>query len=86
MQNHSSITALTLEGFQVFDQNTFVPLERLTLIFGPNSAGKSAVQDALELYASLLEVGSDSSTLDDAIKRHWRRTSKNKSGLAETMR
>jgi len=49
------IIGITLEGFQVFDKPTYIPLERLTLLFGPNSAGKSAVQDAIELYAELLK-------------------------------
>lgn len=85
MSNHSSITALLLEGFQVFEKSTLIPLERLTLMFGPNSAGKSAVQDALELYASLLENSAGSSTLNDGIKRHWRRMSNTENSLAESM-
>ena len=59
------IIGITLEGFQVFDKPTYIPLDRLTLLFGPNSAGKSAVQDAIELYASLLsddEHGSKSTS------------------------
>ncbi len=41
------ITSITLGGFQVFDEPTTIPLGRLTFLFGPNSAGKSAVEDAL---------------------------------------
>ena len=40
---------ISLEGFQVFDQLTRIPMGDLTLLFGPNSAGKSAVADALLL-------------------------------------
>lgn len=80
MKKSNPITGITLEGFQVFDKPTYVPLERLTLLFGPNSAGKSAVQDAIDLYAALLsdDANYDNSLLNDHVhklmKRHWRRT------------
>lgn len=54
MKHTNPIIGITLEGFQVFDKPTYIPFERLTLLFGPNSAGKSAVQDAIELYVTLL--------------------------------
>lgn len=47
--------SITLTGFQVFDEPTTIPLERLTLLFGPNSAGKSAVEDALLLIQALVK-------------------------------
>ena len=62
-KNSNPITGITLEGFQVFDKPTYIPLDSLTLLFGPNSAGKSAVQDALELYGQLLNI---EKTLQDA--------------------
>ena len=82
-KNSNPITGITLEGFQVFDKPTYIPLERLTLLFGPNSAGKSAVQDAIELYEILLK--SEATKLDlyaitlliprapEILERHWRR-------------
>jgi AAA domain, putative AbiEii toxin, Type IV TA system len=82
-KNSNPITGITLEGFQVFDKPTYIPLERLTLLFGPNSAGKSAVQDAIELYEILLK--SEAKKLDyfsmllgvpgapEILERHWRR-------------
>lgn len=82
-KNSNPITGITLEGFQVFDKPTYIPLERLTLLFGPNSAGKSAVQDAIELYEILLK--SEAKKLDyfevlfgvrglpEILDRHWRR-------------
>jgi hypothetical protein len=82
-KNSNPITGITLEGFQVFDKPTFIPLDRLTLLFGPNSAGKSAVQDAIELYEILLK--SETKKLDvlamcllkqsgpEILERHWRR-------------
>lgn len=72
------IIGITLEGFQVFDKPTYIPLDRLTLLFGPNSAGKSAVQDAIELYASLIsddvnEYGNHPQT-EELLERHWLRS------------
>jgi predicted ATPase len=45
MRHSQSIHSLTLEGFQVFDKPTHIPLSKLTFLIGPNSAGKSAVED-----------------------------------------
>ena len=83
LKNSNPITGITLEGFQVFDKPTYIPLDRLTLLFGPNSAGKSAVQDAIELYEILMKSEAKklgySSTLHRAsdapliLDRHWRR-------------
>ena len=82
-KNLNPITGITLEGFQVFDKPTYIPLDRLTLLFGPNSAGKSAVQDAIELYEILSK--SEAQKLDyfsillgvpgapEILERHWRR-------------
>lgn len=50
----TAITGITLEGFQVFDKPTHIPLADLTLMYGPNSAGKSAIADALKLFVALL--------------------------------
>ena len=82
-KNSNPITGITLEGFQVFDKPTYIPLDRMTLLFGPNSAGKSAVQDAIELYEILSK--SEAKKLDlyalalleprapEILERHWRR-------------
>jgi hypothetical protein len=83
------ITGITLEGFQVYDKPTFISLKRLNFLFGPNSAGKSAVQDAIELSNLLLKskmtkqasgisgmismLGFPDSAISDALERHWRR-------------
>lgn len=67
------ITGIRLEGFQVFGEPTHIPLERLTMLFGPNSAGKSSVQDAIELYPALMSV-QNGSAAHELLLRHWRRT------------
>lgn len=49
------ITAIELENFQSIERRTRIDLKQITLLFGPNSAGKSAVFDALELLRILLD-------------------------------
>jgi Protein of unknown function (DUF3696) len=83
-QQHSSIIGMKLEGFQVFDKPTYIPLEKITLLFGPNSAGKSSIQDAIDLHQKLIKsgsIGDFGATNDfratnevlDLLNRHWRR-------------
>lgn len=75
MKKSNPIIGITLEGFQIFDKPTYIPLDRLTLLFGPNSAGKSAVQDAIELYATLMSIeAAGSYKTKELLERHWRRT------------
>ena len=49
------ITAIELENFQSIGQRTRLDLKPITLLFGPNSAGKSAVFDAIELIRNTLD-------------------------------
>ena len=49
------ITALELENFQSIERRTRIDFKPITLLFGPNSAGKSSVFDALELLRTLLD-------------------------------
>jgi len=51
----TKILAIELENFQSIEQRTRIEFKPLTLLFGPNSAGKSAVFDALELMTTLLD-------------------------------
>ena len=50
------ITELRLHGFKCFSNPTTIPLARLTLIFGENSAGKSAITQALHLLAQTISA------------------------------
>lgn len=61
MNTSQSIHSLTLEGFQVFDKPTHIPLSKLTFLIGPNSAGKSAVEDAVEILSELYGNDNESS-------------------------
>lgn len=77
------ITDITLGGFQVFDEPTDIPLGQLTFLFGPNSAGKSAVEDALVLLSGLLsQTYGKGKEFDPPLKRHWRRTDGSDTGFA----
>lgn len=77
----TQITELTIGGFQVFDKPTRIPLGPMTLVFGPNSAGKSAIADALKALAEFayafrsLEIHPNldpSESAAAALDRHWR--------------
>ena len=83
-----TISAITLEGFQVFDKPTRIPFGKLTFLFGPNSAGKSAVQDALSIFQMVMDSDAPyakSENLQQELRRHWRRSGTARSDLVERM-
>lgn len=49
----AGITKIALSGFQVFDEKTEFPISKINLLFGPNSAGKSAIDDAFSIVDML---------------------------------
>jgi predicted ATPase len=78
------ITAIELENFQSIERRTRIELKPITLLYGPNSAGKSSVFDALQLLQIVLDPSKfdqtqASSMLDRWARRpgqdHWRETS-----------
>lgn len=90
IENYSNkfISAITLEGFQVFDKPTRIPFGKLTFLFGPNSAGKSAVLDALSIFQMVMDpeaLHTQSKDLQRDLRRHWRRCGKSKNDIAERM-
>ena len=48
------LTNISLQNFQSFREKVDIPIRSLTFLYGPNSAGKSAVYDALCVIDSLL--------------------------------
>ena len=75
-------------GFQVFDEICHIPIRRLTFFFGPNSAGKSSVQDGLGLLAEFCRSGGADLSWGsggNTVVKHWRRVSESLDDLAETM-
>lgn len=79
------ITSITLGGFQVFDEPTIIPLGRLTFLFGPNSAGKSAVEDGLLLICNALDSSIVGGWRPSPLDRHWRRTNGNPEEFAPVL-
>ena len=53
MNKYCPLIGITLGGFQVFEKPTYIPLGKFTLLFGPNSSGKSAIQDAIDVVKIL---------------------------------
>lgn len=66
----SKITSIYLENFQSIRDAVELPIRPLTLLYGPNSAGKSAVHDALHLLNVALTSGDG---LNDLVRR-WTHT------------
>lgn len=68
------ITAIELENFQSIERRTRIELKPITLLFGPNSAGKSTVFDALDLLRVLLDPNEfEEGRASDMVNRWARR-------------
>ena len=53
----NTITALRLGNFKAFADTQRIPIRPLTLIFGPNSSGKSSIIHSLLLARHAIETG-----------------------------
>lgn len=62
---------LVLENFQSIRERTEIPIGSLTFLYGPNSAGKSCIDDAFLLIKS---VFSDSKTPPSSMFWRWTRS------------
>lgn len=70
----TKITALELENFQAIERRTRIEFKPITLMYGPNSAGKSSIFDAIELLQTILDpVKFDQSKAADMVDRWARR-------------
>jgi len=68
------ITAIELENFQAIEQRTRIELKPITLMYGPNSAGKSSIFDAIELLQVILDPAKfDQIKAADMVDRWARR-------------
>lgn len=68
------IIALEIENFQSIKESMRIEFAPITLLFGPNSAGKSAVYDALEFFECLWDpTKSENENLEQMIDRWARR-------------
>lgn len=52
-----TLKKLFIKNFKAFQEEQTIPLERITLIFGKNSAGKSTILHAVALLRQLLQTG-----------------------------
>jgi len=71
------ITAIELENFQSIERRTRIELKPITLLFGPNSAGKSTVFDALELLRIVLDPNEFNENLAADMVNRWARRKEN---------
>lgn len=54
-KDESDTVYLILKNFQCFAEYTLVPFRPLTFLYGPNSAGKSAIGDAISMLHVMLD-------------------------------
>jgi hypothetical protein len=63
---------LVLENFQSLQERAEIPISPLTFLYGPNSAGKSCIDDALHLLSAVFVGGaSESATNHRALLKRW---------------
>lgn len=56
MGSETNLIELEMSGFQAFKAPCKIPIAPITLIYGPNSAGKSSIHDALALIARIFAI------------------------------
>ena len=57
MEDKSRITGLYLENFMSIRGPIYLDIEPITLLYGPNSAGKSAISSAIKLISKFRTIG-----------------------------
>ena len=75
----SKIIAIEFENFQSIKERTRINLGSITLLYGPNSAGKSSVFDALELIECIWDPIKFESPKVQAMVKKWSRIENHKS-------
>jgi hypothetical protein len=79
----SKIIAIELENFQSIETRTRIEFKPLTLLYGPNSAGKSAVFDAIDLLQVILDPAKFNQNKASEMVDRWARRP-GKDGWRET--
>jgi AAA15 family ATPase/GTPase len=74
----SRILAIELENFQSIKEAVRIEFAPLTLLFGPNSAGKSAIFDALELIEYLWDPTKSNKNQANEMILRWARKEEGK--------
>jgi len=75
---HPNIELIKLENFQSLRDPTEIPIKPLTFLYGPNSAGKSAIFDSLVFLESI--INGSYSEIDENLNR-WQYIEKNDQNL-----
>jgi len=70
-KSKSKLIGVFLESFQSILKPTYINLENLTLFYGPNSAGKSSIIDALHLLKRI----TDKNESNHSVKREFNKNS-----------
>ena len=70
------INKLFLENFQTIKDGVWIDLKPITIIVGPNSAGKSAIHDAIYLLEQIIVTNPDKNLITNLINR-WIRIDEN---------
>ena len=67
----TKLIAIELENFQSIEKRTRIEFKPITMLFGPNSAGKSAIFDALELLQILLDTTKFDENIASDMTQRW---------------
>ena len=51
------LTQISIENFKGIGEKVTIPIRPITLLFGPNSAGKSTILQAMQYAYEILEHG-----------------------------
>jgi predicted ATPase len=66
----TALTGIYLRNFQSIKDPVFLQLDKLCFLYGPNSAGKSSVLDALDLVKKTITGQTDGYRLDYFYRKH----------------
>jgi predicted ATPase len=69
-KSKSKLLGIFLESFQSILNPTYINLENLTLFYGPNSAGKSSIIDALHLLKSIVDKNESNYSVKSHISKN----------------
>ena len=69
-KSKSKLTGVFLESFQSILKPTYINLENLTLFYGPNSAGKSSIIDALHLLKRIVDKNESSYSVKSQLRKN----------------
>jgi predicted ATPase len=72
----TQLEEITLENFQAIKDRVTIPIKPITILVGPNSAGKSSIYDAIEILKLIFEPDQKNLTRLNQYLRKWARLEK----------